>query len=92
MQEPQNFYPVMQVFGVEIPTRCFIGGLPYSVSQYYTHQLSPSKCANIASVSQFRDFCTILQMTELELNNFFSQFGAVRDTKIITDRNGVSKG
>lgn len=32
------------------------------------------------------------QMTELELNTFFSQFGTVKDSKIITDRNGVSKG
>lgn len=31
-------------------------------------------------------------MTEFELNNFFSQFGLVKDSKIITDRNGVSKG
>lgn len=31
-------------------------------------------------------------MTELELNEFFSQFGIVKDSKIITDRNGVSKG
>lgn len=34
----------------------------------------------------------ITQMTELELNTFFSQFGVVKDSKIITDRNGVSKG
>ena len=31
-------------------------------------------------------------MTELELNTFFSQFGVVKDSKIITDRNGISKG
>lgn len=30
--------------------------------------------------------------TELELKNFFNQFGNVRDSKIITDRQGISKG
>jgi hypothetical protein len=30
--------------------------------------------------------------TELELKNFFQTFGIVKDTKIITDRSGVSKG
>jgi RNA recognition motif-containing protein len=32
------------------------------------------------------------QTTELELKNFFQTFGIVKDTKIITDRSGVSKG
>ena len=74
----------MQVYGIEIPTRCFIGGLPYSVSQFPTpdnHLLGSIPCMMV-----------ITQMTELELNTFFSQFGAVKDSKIITDRNGVSKG
>jgi len=32
-------------------------------------------------------------MTEFELSNFFSQYGEVRDSKIITDRDGgKSKG
>ena len=31
-------------------------------------------------------------MTELELSRFISQFGTVKDSKIITDRNGLSKG
>ncbi|XP_065896546.1 protein boule-like isoform X2 [Dysidea avara] len=30
--------------------------------------------------------------TELELKNFFNQFGHVKDSKIITDRQGVSRG
>lgn len=30
--------------------------------------------------------------TELELKNLFNQFGHVRDSKIITDRQGISKG
>jgi len=30
--------------------------------------------------------------TELELKEFFGQFGHVKDSKIITDRSGVSKG
>lgn len=33
-------------------------------------------------------FLIALQMTEMELSKFFSQFGEVRDTKIITDRDG----
>lgn len=33
------------------------------------------------------------QLTELELSKFFSKFGEVKDTKIITDRDGgKSKG
>lgn len=35
LQNPQSYYPVMQVYGVEIPTRCFVGGLPYSVSHTF---------------------------------------------------------
>lgn len=35
LQNPQSYYPVMQVYGVEIPTRCFVGGLPYSVSNTF---------------------------------------------------------
>ena len=34
----------------------------------------------------------ITQMTELELSEFFSQYGKVKDAKVITDRQGVSKG
>ena len=34
----------------------------------------------------------ITQMTEFELNEFFSQYGKVKDAKVITDRQGVSKG
>lgn len=30
----------------------------------------------------------LLQMTELELTQFFSKFGDVKDAKIITDRDG----
>lgn len=33
-----------------------------------------------------------LKTTELELKEFFGQFGQVKDSKIITDRSGVSKG
>lgn len=31
---------------------------------------------------------SLLQMTELELTQFFSKFGEVKDAKIITDRDG----
>lgn len=31
-------------------------------------------------------------MTELELEECFGQYGAVKDAKIITDRQGVPKG
>lgn len=34
----------------------------------------------------------ILQTTEPELKQFFSCYGAVKDSKIIADRAGVSKG
>ena len=35
---------------------------------------------------------SFLKTTELELKEFFGQFGHVKDSKIITDRSGVSKG
>nr|AQX83036.1 boule [Oopsacas minuta] len=49
------------IYGVEIPNRVFVGGVPYDT-------------------------------TELELKNFFQSFGGIKDVKIITDRDGISKG
>ena len=37
-------------------------------------------------------FIFILQMTELELEECFGQYGSVKDAKIITDRQGIPKG
>lgn len=37
-------------------------------------------------------FTDCLQTTEDELKNFFCAYGAVKDSKIIADRAGVSKG
>ena len=34
----------------------------------------------------------VFQTTEQELKDFFSAYGAVKDSKIIADRAGVSKG
>ena len=31
-------------------------------------------------------------MTEIELHEFFSQYGEVTDAMVITDRQGVSRG
>lgn len=48
-------------YGIEIPSRVFVGHIPYN-------------------------------MTDVELHEFFSQHGKVKDSKVITDRQGVSKG
>ena len=53
---------------------------------------TPLFCESIFSTYAMIALIAYLQMTELELNTFFSQFGTVKDSKIITDRNGVSKG
>jgi RNA recognition motif-containing protein len=37
-------------------------------------------------------FLLVFQTTEQELKQFFSAYGAVKDSKIIADRAGVSKG
>ena len=100
LQDLQSYYPLMQVYGVEIPTRCFVGGLPYSVSSKCVSACVTSglPCAFWQYYGIKRKHCTWFsvnfapQMTELELNKFFSQFGMVKDSKIITDRKGVSKG
>ena len=36
--------------------------------------------------------CIHITTSLLELEDIFCQYGSVRDVKIITDRNGVSKG
>lgn len=67
------------IYGVEIPNRVFVGRVAYDVSTL------------IAILAQI---CKIwfVQTTELELKNFFQSFGEVKDAKIITDRDGSSKG
>ena len=46
----------------------------------------------LATTTQLNDIFALFQTTDQELKVFFSSYGAVKDTKIICDRAGVSKG
>ena len=72
-------------YGVEIPNRIFVGGIAFDVRPPSGSSVQRNCAMNLCP---FVD----VQTTELELKNFFQTFGIVRDSKIITDRQGVSKG
>lgn len=82
-------------YGTLIPNRVFVGGISCQ-TRYYMHPCSISRsiyftiCMYVCCdcENKFFPFFT----SESELMQLFSKFGAIRGTKIIMDRAGVSKG
>lgn len=78
----------------KIPNRIFVGGIAFNVSsnkQHIYHKTLQMRTRKWPKQSLLELFL-FSQTTEGEMKDFFSRYGAVRETKIIKDGEGISKG